>query len=372
MYNMLMNGPRVKSSRNQQGFASLVIAMVLVLVLSLITLGFAQLMRKEQRSALDRHLSSQAYYAAEAGINDAAKALSAGYTGTKAACDPLPVPPVSTPPDPTKYLSDSKVDSAGTAKYSCLLIDPAPTSLEFGAIDFSQSKSMIITGEDFNSPGTTAPFNDLVISWQDSGEGNTFVPAATAASHPFFPLASWPATTSVLRVGLTPLNSVSVTRDNMISSTYTAFLYPNANPGAGNAATAFANYPSYSMPGNTGTAGGTIIDGKCNTGSQPRYCNVRISGLDQLNYLLDLRSMAYGKSRVTITAYGSGGARIRIRNAQTLVDSTGKAQDVLRRVQARIPSKNNYDHADYGIDAMSGICKQLQLIPGSSPNNCTP
>lgn len=369
MYNMLMNGPRVKSSRNQQGFASLVIAMVLVLVLSLITLGFAQLMRKEQRSALDRHLSSQAYYAAEAGINDAAKAISAGYTGTKATCDPLPVPPVSTPPDPTKYLSDSKVDSAGTAKYSCLLIDPAPTSLEFGAIDFSQSKSMTISGADFNSPGTAVPFNDLVISWQDSGDGNIFVPAGPSASHTFFPLNRWPATTSVLRVGLTPLNSLSVTRDFMISGTYTAFLYPNDKS---TATTTFANYPSYPMPGNTGLASGTIIDGNCNTGSQPRYCNVRISGLDQFDYLLDLRSMAYGKSRVTITAYGAGGARIRIRNAQTLVDSTGKAQDVLRRVQVRIPSKNNYDHADYGIDAMSGICKQLQLIPGTSDNNCTP
>lgn len=366
MYNMLMNGPKVKPTRNQQGFASLVIAMVLVLVLSLITLGFAQLMRKEQRSALDRHLSSQAYYAAEAGINDAAKALSAGYTTTKSTCDP---PAAVALPNPAFYLKNSKVDAAGTSKYSCLLIDPAPPSLEFSAIDFSQSKSMIITGASFNSPATTVPFNDLVISWQDSGDGNTFVPAGTAASHPFSPLKDWPATTSVLRIGLTPLNSVSVTRDNLISGTYTAFLYPDDKSGA---TTTFAGYNTVAMPGNTGLASGTIVDGGCNTGSQPRYCNVRISGLDQSDYLLDMRSMAYGKSRVTITAYGAAGAQIRIKNAQTLVDSTGKAQDVLRRVQARIPTSNNYDHSDYGIDAMSGICKQLQLIPGSSTNDCTP
>ncbi len=80
----------VDQTSKQDGFASIVIAIIMVIVLSLITVGFAQLMRTEQRSALDKQLSSQAYYAAETGVNDAAKALNAGYAGVKTNCAPLP------------------------------------------------------------------------------------------------------------------------------------------------------------------------------------------------------------------------------------------------------------------------------------------
>ncbi len=354
MYNMLMQGSRTKIACNQQGFASLVIAMVIILVLSLITLGFAQLMRQEQRSALDRHLSSQAYYAAEAGINDAAKAINSGYADTKDDCDPLPIPGT---PDATSSLTNSDVGSGSS--YSCLLIDPAPFTVEHGAIDFDQSNAMIISGADPIDPTIPVTINDLVISWQDSGAGSTFI---TAGGNVFHPITSWPASTSVLKIGLTPLNSASLTRDNLIKRTYTAFLYPKS----GSAATDLATWPAATYTGNTGVDGGVIVDGKCNTASQPRFCNVRITDLDQVDYLLNLRSMAYGKSRVTIAAYGVSGTRIRIKNAQTLVDSTGKAEDVLRRVQVRIPTRNTYLHTDYGLEVKAGICKQLKLYPSST------
>ncbi len=355
MYNMLMQGSRTKIARNQQGFASLVIAMVIILVLSLITLGFAQLMRQEQRSALDRHLSSQAYYAAEAGINDAAKAINDGYADTKADCDPLPTPGT---PDATSSLTNSDVGNASS--YTCLLIDPAPFTLDYGAIDFDQSNSMLISGADPTDPAIPVAINDLVISWQDSGAGNTFIPAG--GGNVFYPINSWPASTTVLKIGLTPLNSVSITRENLIARTYTAFLYPKS----GSAATNLATWPSSTYVGNTGVDSGVIVDGKCNTASKPRFCNVRITGLDKVDYLLNLRSMAYGKSRVTIEAYGVSGTRIRIKNAQTLVDSTGKAADVLRRVQVRIPTRNTYQHTDYGLEVKAGICKQLKLYPSST------
>src|SRR5487761_1517319 len=81
---------RTKSNirQSQQGFASIVIAIVLVTVLALITTGFAQLSRREQQTALDKTLTNQAYYAAESGINDVYDYLE----GLKAASKPLPSP----------------------------------------------------------------------------------------------------------------------------------------------------------------------------------------------------------------------------------------------------------------------------------------
>src|SRR5665213_2637815 len=57
--------------RNQQGFASIVIALILIIVLALLTVGFAQLARREQQTALDKQKAVQANYAAESGINAA-------------------------------------------------------------------------------------------------------------------------------------------------------------------------------------------------------------------------------------------------------------------------------------------------------------
>src|SRR4051794_12557602 len=54
----------------EDGFASIVIALVMITVLALITVSFAQLARREQQSALSKQLASQANYAVESGIND--------------------------------------------------------------------------------------------------------------------------------------------------------------------------------------------------------------------------------------------------------------------------------------------------------------
>ena len=60
---------RLKQS--ESGIVSLMMTLVIMLVISLIVIGIAQLSRREQRQALDNQLSTQAFYAAESGVNDA-------------------------------------------------------------------------------------------------------------------------------------------------------------------------------------------------------------------------------------------------------------------------------------------------------------
>jgi hypothetical protein len=62
---------RLAGLRREGGFVSIIVCMIIMTILSLITIGFAQIMAREQRQALDRQLSSQAFYAAESGVNDA-------------------------------------------------------------------------------------------------------------------------------------------------------------------------------------------------------------------------------------------------------------------------------------------------------------
>lgn len=360
-----------RDTSSESGFAAIVIAIVMVLVLSLTTLGFSQLVRDEQDSATDKHLSSQAYYNAESGINDAAKAINEGFNQPKKKCGPITAsdPGVTLPA--AKYLVNNSVGTDGNS-YTCLLINPNPLSLEYSSVDDSESTTVTIGGVNPLNPDEHKQIGKIVISWKqtDGGAGRystsgitDFNPAAGAGSWNFAP---------VLRISMTPLETNLVNRDSMISNTLTSFLYPAA--GAANSQGAINNTVN-----EQGIYSGRVVSGSCNDGNDftsdetPQPCNVAITNPDpHANYVLNMRSI-YGKSRVSIHAFDTAGLPMAISNAQTVIDSTGKAQDVYRRVQVRIPSKDVSNHPDYGIEAAGGICKQLQLLPGAgSKNDCTP
>ena len=56
--------------KDQNGIASIIIVVVIILILTLVVLAMSRNANREQRQALDRQLSSAAFYAAESGIND--------------------------------------------------------------------------------------------------------------------------------------------------------------------------------------------------------------------------------------------------------------------------------------------------------------
>jgi hypothetical protein len=375
---------------NESGFASIVIAMVLILVLSLMTVGFAQLMRNEQNSALNKQLSSQAYYAAETGVNDAAKAVNAGFSVAKTTCGyttaQIQALSGTNQTAAEEYLASDTIGASTNASYPCLLINPTPLQLMFSDIDTNDSKVVELSGL---NPATNnlQLINSLNISWQpDStnsssgqplfvpGNGNNFYPSSASG----YSGTTWPAT-GVLRISLTPLGSGHINRTDLITSTYVAFLYPNATSSNASTPTTLPTYLdniTYTN-GNAATvtindqSNGPILDGDCSTGNTPMYCNVQITGLNQANYLLVMNSI-YSPNSVTVTAEGPSNTPLDIGNAQTLIDSTGEAQGVLRRIQVRLSDRPNYDIPN-GTEATEGICKQLAVAPNiATTDPCNP
>jgi hypothetical protein len=359
---------------NQAGFASLVIAIVLVLVMSLTTVGFAELMRKETRSANDRHLSSQAYYAAETGINDAATAISQGYTGTKSTCGPLGTGPDTTPPTadnkPIHGAGSNRVDGTDNNTYTCLLIDPTPKDLQYTADSRAQVRLFTTVNKD--NTDQQVDIASLIVGWtpkDDSDLANKFV--SSGGNHPFGQSTAWGDKTGVVRLNLTPLIQSQIGRAKLIENNYAAFLYPERGGAASTLATLALN--DYSA--GKGDSGGLILDGRChaanvNNQDLPGACNVKITGLNWANYVLSLRSI-YADVNVRVYAYDAAGNRVRFTHAQTVIDSTGRAQDVLRRIQVRQPSTGSEPQTDFGLETTSSICKKLQLKPTSgSLVNC--
>lgn len=364
---------------NQQGLVSLVVTMIIMIVLSLIVVGFAQLARREQRIALDHQLSQQATYAAESGINDAKRAIY-DTSGAPATTNPYSLTNGSGNKDTCGTTATGTVLSSSelsdTVSWTCLLIDQSVPDLLYSNIQTDKSTVVPINGV---VQGTDTPkeIAKLVISWQTRD-----APAPTSAVTSFSqlkPVSGWggPSKTGILRVDVTdpfshnPAPTPSYSRETLTQNLFTTFLYP------GNASNPSVSYNPNGIAGGP-EAQGELVKADCSGSgvpAMPYQCRTTIAlGNNSSHYYLRLRSI-YTASQVKIIALDSAGNRLDLRGAQVEIDSTGKAKDVLKRIKVRAKAPENTSDQtfpEYAVETASGICKLLSVTPvaGTSSDEC--
>ncbi|MCA9332323.1 hypothetical protein KDA00_00415 [Candidatus Saccharibacteria bacterium] len=329
---------------DERGMIAITVTVIIIAIVSLITIGFAAVIRRDQRQSLDRQLSTQAYYAAESGINDAIEWVKAGNTSEISTCGSLPV----------GFPGGSNLGPG--VEYSCLLVDPTPDKLIFDPLGTDRSVIVPIDGN--------ADVTSIKISWQRKEGGNQFLLGSVGgAKHNLLSQNEWDTynsppegRTSLLRVDLIPASSLD--RANLTGKIRTFFLYPQhestSGPNAVNYEGSEANQQLF-------------IDGKCNTSSTPQYCNVSLDSLGVSgsgDFYLRIRSI-YASSIVTVTAF-AGGNQVELSGAQALIDVTGKAADVVRRLQVTVPIKKQFDYPEFAIETTDTICKRLNVWPSTA------
>lgn len=329
--------------RQENGMVSIIVTMLIMIVLTIIVLGFAQLARREQRQALDRQLNTQAFYAAESGINDAYDTFLGKTTGIDSCYGA------------DEYFSNDllkmnpKLDGSAGIGYTCLLVDPSPPYLDYNPVGSDTTVARI----------TNTNLSKIRISWVQK-DGNTGFKSSGALSFP--PETEWGSGTGVLRLSLSPLNIID--RSHLINNTFTAFLYPNSGAIKTNGTSDYS--ASLADKANQGQ----IISGKCNINNKPSdgfplACNVDITSLTNKTkgFMLAFRSI-YTDSHVIIKGYVDNGAggynETSLTGAQMLVDSTGKANDVIRRVKVRLPMYNNSNlFPNAAVWSTTDFCKRI-------------
>ena len=323
--------------QNEEGFASLVISLILIVVLALMTVGFAQLARREQRDALNKQLANQAYFAAESGINDTIKAL----------------PTLQTDPTVNANQCLTSAQLGGVAStlgavnqgtsYTCVLANLTPDSLVKDPLSADTGWNTI-----FSTSGKN-PLDKLTINWS-SLAGKAPRPGSGTSLDTS---GAWNSP-AVLQFSLTPLAAGFMNRDALISDTYTAYLYPS-HTGSGTT--------TYSV-----NADAPIVNAKsCNTG----ICSVTISNIGLSpgsvageKYILHIFDF-YDDSSVSVTkARSTTGGSLDFLNSQVQIDSTGKAQEVLKRIQAVVPLNLTNTLPNNGIEVQN-ICKRFSTYPNS-------
>lgn len=330
-----------RTALNQAGFVAIITATIVTVIVFVVVMAFTVIVRREETQARDRQLSTQALYAAESGVNYAIKS--------------------DLPSSPTNCSSVSNIDGANSISAPCILINDEPNELVFDEISTETPTVMYLTNS----------VNDLTFAWHDPDGSAPF-----SSSTKFLRAggsAGWGSRVGVLEVMIYPVDSVVNTTNGsvpnrLVEQAKAFYLYPNQVSSAGSVGTV-----SYSDDGK-------VVYGNCHPGNTPRHCNVRITGIPNglagatgsRGYVIRLRAI-YNPVSVQVTGRFLGSATA-LKGVQRVVDATGRATDVLRRIQVRLPVRQSYNLPIYAVETADDLCKRLNVYPNQpstyNPDGC--
>jgi Tfp pilus assembly protein PilX len=142
----------MKNTINQEGAASLLFTLVMIIIISLLAIGFSVITTNDQKATLDKSVSLQAEYAAQSGINRVVEGIinhnSAFSKSSTATCVPATdglIPTFQTP---------------NNTKITCLKWSYSPQSLVYSS---ANSLSTIINPTD--ASGNQVNISEVDITW---------------------------------------------------------------------------------------------------------------------------------------------------------------------------------------------------------------
>lgn len=345
----------------EKGFISIVTTSIIMVIVTIMVIGFSQVMQREQRQSLDRQLSSQALYAAETAVNDLYAQLQAGTLIDEAKTDC----------NVSSWPNSGVVNpgSSNEAAYTCVLYDQAPEFLEFGNGGITTQKSKIFPLQTKgNNPN--ARIKSITFRWSGVGADKALnLPTNCNATQSNPPTS--PTGVPILRVDLLrmPVGS-PVDKNTVNNETTTIFMHP-----AGACGTNSANLEQfYGSAQNKGQ----VQFVNCNPAND-FACEFTIDRFhsasniaDSDRYFTRVKSV-YNDADLRIegesTANGSAG-RMEFFGAQVTVDATGRANDVVRRISVQIGNPQ-YPIPEFVAQGLDGICKGITIAPPSAAISST-
>lgn len=378
----------------QRGAVSLFVVVFAALLITVVTVSFVRIMIQDQQQATAVDLSQSAYDSAQAGVEDAKRALiryqaicqesdeaacaSAKATLDSATCNTA-VKQLSEYKDNTSseiIVQEGNQSNALDQAYTCIKI--ALDTIDYlGTLAIGDSKIIplrVNSGSDFDT---------VKIEWF-SGSDLPAGPDAKVdlqAPSPNMPLlpqsgsGQWqPNRPSIMRIQLIQIGSNgfnlgdfdSVNSDNE-SNANTLFLYPtgisgSTAPVAGTTVGFIGNDIRRSqdstpmVPVNClgSLAGGgyacsaTIkLPGPINGGEREAY--LRVNSL-------------YNKASYRVTMFSSDASPVKFDAVQPEIDSTGRANDLFRRVKVRVElSDINFPYPDAAVEVTGNFCKTFSV-----------
>lgn len=392
------------TQNKEAGFVSLFTVIFFIMFITVITLGFLRIMGVEQQQSLNNDLTASAAAAAESGIEDGKRAILAYQTTTdptlKAAlttafasnqCDSLT--------GSAAIRNALRLDAGGNIignsqlnqNYTCLTVKMnSPDYINYRSANTSDYVPLVPNGPTFNR---------VRVSWHLVSQASGPAGDGTITAYPAGPLLP-PVTNST-----NPSNSWSPNPPQQ-PNTYPAYLRVQtyAYPKAGAITRAALDARSNTLllvPAAQSNAAAIAATTPINVGtSDPRGFEQPKANLKQIrcinnpagnvgayactalldlpagnpaatnNYFMRITPM-YGQSHFRVELM-NGNNVVDFNGVQPIVDSTGRAQDVLRRSQARVRINPPSNLPEFVVESANTICKNMIVSDASfyQPNTC--
>ncbi len=325
-----------QNNLNQKGVVSLIVCLIMMIVISLFSIGYIQLSDNEQKSALSNQLSQAAYYAAESGINNVKSYIN---TLLPNHIDQLRPNPASCTPNIPGYSSAINTTNNFPVYHSCVTVNSSPNKLPY---TISAGTSRVI-------PINTA-FSSLTLNWTEQGSNGGY---DGCKSGNFVSKDAADCSASALQI--------DISTNNLASPPNSFYLNPIKCEGS-YCANNFSSIRNFQ-------------DVKCVKNSS---CSVTLtSGIGLPNAPFYIKIMPIYGSNTSLTVTADNGSYA-FTGAEVQVTSTGKAQGVVQAITAYIDiTGNTGDSPVFAIQTQKDLCDELQgyAIPGNSDykqnNNCS-
>lgn len=335
--------------QSQSGMASFLIVMIMMIVITLIVLGFSQVTRRNAREALDRQLSSQAFYAAESGVNVTTNAIAAyvkanSYTAlpAKTTC------PADYDPTNVAGTGGAIADLGNGVRYTCVLVNPNPGTLQYNP---TQQGSTVVPLQ------ANGNLKSLTFTWKTQANGTDY--SCSGSNEKTFPQAgsvpgAWDCDYGIVRLDL--VGNPSGNLSNLAASTASIFMTPLGSHTGSITLPNFNPIDHAYIASASGCTGGT--------------CSVTLNLNPSLSsYAARVTSIYRNTPNLVISGVLSNGTNATFSGAQAVVDVTGQAQDQLRRIQVRVQLSATADPQTIpsaALGSSTDICKHFSIIAGSN------
>ncbi len=336
--------------KRQQGMASIIITLITMVIISLIVLGFAAISRREQRQTLDQQLSTQAFYAAETAVEDARNVILSRLAADDEVKDKTDCVTDNQGGGYSSGLPAMRLSTADSVSYTCLKVDLSPTSLSYDGVDANNTVISV--------KANSGNINRMEIEWTPaSTPANPPSSCPTTTANVLTSQPNWACGYGVLRADIVPVEG-GFTRNDLTQEAMSGYFVPNSGSGGGS-----TSYGAHTGASNNGRPALALAD--CDNGATYGSCTIEVDNLNGEDEFFLRVSSLYRTSNVVIRAYQDAGGPLELTGTQAVIDATGKAQDVLRRIQVRMPLTGTTTVLPGSALQSSGsVCKRFASAPG--------
>lgn len=364
----------------KRGAVSIFIVVFTALLISIITVGFVRIMIRDQQRATDSDLSNSAMDSARAGVEDAKRALQKYYSASTPSaraqlesifasgrCSTVAeILNGRAPNDPEVQVGDASLNQA----YTCVKIS-LNTDDYAGVTGPDQQRVIHLQ--------SVAAFSSIRIEWFNKDDitdsFTNFDVANSTSSNQLIAQRDWPANRPPIletqffqyhtgSFGLSSFDDNGSGGDTGKSNTNTLFLYPSNLPVGTPSTTQLITDTRRSASNDAPRATKCVASPSAAPSWDSNYaCRIDITvpqpiGGDENSRDAYLRIVPrYNGMHYRISLRTASGSIVQLRGVQPAVDSTGRASDLFRRVEARVEPPDTMAMPEAAVDTSRSFCK---------------